>query len=177
MGKDLVPRFVCPLCGWLAYYSMLDGGPYKLEIRGMKYDGFQKISYHHVWGGKKEYKEFLRMKVRELVKELGLKLADEEEEITGEEEMEVEPVERVQAERPLRQIEKSSVQVMEIPAERVDSVLVEHADRVQQRSTSTFKEWFAAYAKAIEKTHVMTADVEDYVRMIDHEFISVGGDK
>lgn len=86
MGKDLVPRFKCPLCGWLAYYSMLDRGPYTLEIKGMRYDGFQEISYHRVWTGKKEYKEFLRLKVRELAKKLGLKLADEEEAIDYDEE-------------------------------------------------------------------------------------------
>jgi hypothetical protein len=86
MGKDLVPRFKCPLCGWLAYYTMLSKGPYKLEIKGMRYDGFQEISYHHIWTGKREYKEFLRIKVRELAKELGIKLADEadEEDVTDE---------------------------------------------------------------------------------------------
>ena len=90
-SKDLVPRFKCPLCGWLAYYSMLDRGPYKLEIKGMRYDGFQEISYHRIWTGKKDYKEFLRLKVRELAKELGLKLVDEEEAIDyDEEEIEVE---------------------------------------------------------------------------------------
>lgn len=79
MGKDLVPRFTCPLCGWLAYWSMLEGGPHKPEIRGMKYGGFQEISYHRVWdfGTKRAYKQFLRLKVRELAKELGLKLVDE----------------------------------------------------------------------------------------------------
>ena len=79
MGKDLVPRFTCPLCGWLAYWSMLEGGPHKPEIRGMKYGGFQEISYHRVWdfGTKRAYKQFLRSKVRELAKELGLKLVDE----------------------------------------------------------------------------------------------------
>lgn len=95
MGKELVPRFKCPLCGWLAYYSMLEKGPHKLEIKGMRYDGFQEITYHRIWTGKKEYKEFLRGKVRELAKELGIKLADEEEEIIDEyeEEMETEPLE------------------------------------------------------------------------------------
>jgi|SRR3972149_6143725 len=79
MGKDLVPRFTCPLCGWLAYWSMLEGGPHKLKIRGMKYGGFQEISYHQVWdlGANRDYKRFLQLKVRELAKKLGLKLVDE----------------------------------------------------------------------------------------------------
>ena len=79
MGKNLVPRFTCPLCGWLAYWSMLERGPHKPKIRGMKYDGFQGISYHSVWdlGTKRAYKQFLRLKIQELAKELGLKLADE----------------------------------------------------------------------------------------------------
>lgn len=79
MGKDLVPRFTCPLCGWLAYWSMLESGPHKLKIRGMKYGGFQEISYHRVWDldTNRVYKRFLRLKVRELAKKLGLKLVDE----------------------------------------------------------------------------------------------------
>jgi len=56
---------------------MLEKGPYKIEVRGMKVEGFGGISYHHVWGAKKMYKEFLRSKFRELAKELGLKLVDE----------------------------------------------------------------------------------------------------
>lgn len=105
MGKDLVPRFKCPLCGWLAYYSMLDRGPYKLEIKGMRYDGFQEISYHHIWTGKKEYKEYLRLKVRELAKNLGIKLADEEDAAAEyEEEVETEPVEEVRVEKPSRRV-------------------------------------------------------------------------
>ncbi len=92
MSKELVPRFTCPLCGWLAYWSMLEGGPHKPEIRGMKYGGFQEISYHRVWdfGTKRAYKQFLRLKVRELAKELGLKLADEIDVDAVEEEEEIE---------------------------------------------------------------------------------------
>lgn len=87
MGKELYPRFKCPLCGWLAHYSMLENGPHKIEVRGMKVEGFGGISYHHIWGVKREYKEFLRIKVRELAKKLGIKLADEadEEYVTDEE--------------------------------------------------------------------------------------------
>ena len=84
MGKDLYPRFKCPVCGWLAHYSMLEKAPHNLQVVGMKVDGFQGISYHKIWGIKREYKEFLRLKIREVAKELGLKLADEEEEITDE---------------------------------------------------------------------------------------------
>ncbi len=146
-----------------------------MEIKGMRYDGFQEISYHHVWTGKKEYKVFLREKVRELAKELGLKLTDEEEEITEEEEMEAELPEEIQVERPSRQVEKRSVPVMEIPTERVDSVFVEHTGRVQRRAASTFRERLAAYAEAIEKDHVIAAGVEDAGRTIDHEFIDVKG--
>ena len=92
MGKDLVPRFTCPLCGWLAYYSMLDSGPHKPKIRGMKYGGFQEVSYHQVWdlGANRDYKRFLQMKIRELAKKFGLKLVDEVDmEAVEEEEIEV----------------------------------------------------------------------------------------
>lgn len=92
MSKDLVPRFTCPLCGWLAYWSMLEKGPHKPKIRGMKYGGFQEISYHSVWSLdiNRTYKQFLRLKVRELAKKLGLKLADEIDVDAVEEEEEIE---------------------------------------------------------------------------------------
>jgi len=174
MGKDLYPRFKCPLCGWLAYYSMLDRGPYNLEIRGMKVEGFGGISYHKIWGGKKEYKEFLREKVRELAKELGLKLAEEEEEITEEEEMEAELPEEVQAERPSRQVEKPSVQVMEIPTERVESVPVEYVDR--QRKTTKgkmFEHFLTAYMQSTEnRDYIIGHANEGIIRIDDSEFIN-----
>lgn len=91
MGKELYPRFRCVMCGWLAHYSMLEKAPYKIEVRGMKVEGFGGISYHHVWGAKKMYKEFLRSKVRELCKELGLKLVDEANEDEEEERAASEP--------------------------------------------------------------------------------------
>lgn len=173
MGKDLVPRFKCPLCGWLAYYTMLSRGPYKLEIKGMRYDGFQEISYHHVWTGKKEYKVFLREKVRELAKELGLKLADEEEEVE-EEEIETEPVEEIQAERPSRQVEKPSGQVMEIPTERVESVPVEYVNR-QRKTTKekSFKDILTAYVQSVEKNDYVIAHANDSIIRIENaEFIN-----
>lgn len=164
MGKDLVPRFKCPLCGWLAYYSMFERGPHKLEIKGMKYGGFQEISYHKIWTGKREYKEYLRGKVRELAKVLGIKLADEEfdEEIADEyEEVEAQPSE---VEEEIW-VEKPSRQVMEIPAEFVDR-------GPQQRTAkkATYKELLASYHVAKTVEHVEAAGIED-VRTIEHEFI------
>lgn len=173
MGKDLYPRFKCPLCGWLAYYSMLDKGPYNLEIRGMKVEGFGGISYHKIWGGKKEYKEFLREKVRELAKELGLKLTDDEEEITEEEEIEAELPEEIQVERPSRQVEKPSGQVMEIPTERVDSVPIEYVNR-QRKTTKEkrFKDILTAYVQSVENNDYVTAHANSIIRIENAEFIN-----
>lgn len=171
MGKDLYPRFKCPLCGWLAYYSMLDKGPYNLEIQGMKVEGFGGISYHKIWGGKKEYKVFLREKVRELAKELGLKL--EEEEITEEEEMEAELSEEIQAERPSRQVEKLSVQVMETPTEWVEIVPVEYVDQ-QRKATKEkrFKDFLTAYVQSVENNdYVIGHANEGIIRIDNSEFI------
>lgn len=173
MGKDLYPRFKCPLCGWLAYYSMLDKGPYNLEIRGMKVEGFGGISYHKICGGRKEYKEFLREKVRELAKELGLKLTDEEEEITEEEEMEAELPEEI-VERPSRQVEKLSGQVMEIPTERVDSVPIEYDNR-QRKTTKEkmFKDFLTAYIQSTENSdHVIAHANDSIIRIENAEFIN-----
>lgn len=172
MGKDLYPRFKCPLCGWLAYYSMLDKGPYNLEIRGMKVEGFGGISYHKIWGGKKEYKEFLREKVRELAKELGLKLTDDEEAITEEEEMEAELSEEMQVERPSRQVEKPSVQVMEIPTERAESVPVEYVDRQRKTAKGKILNLLTAYMQSTEnKDYVIGHANEGIIRTDDSEFI------
>jgi CO dehydrogenase/acetyl-CoA synthase beta subunit len=153
---------------------MLDRGPYSLEIRGMKVEGFGGISYHKIWGGKKEYKVFLREKVRELAKELGLKLAEEEEEITEEEEMEAELSEEVQAERPSRQVEKPSVQVMEMPVESVESVPVEYIDR-QRKTTKEkgFKELLTAYMQSAENRDYIIGYANDsIIRIEDAEFIN-----
>lgn len=181
MGKDLVPRFKCPLCGWLAYYSMFERGPHKLEIKGMKYGGFQEISYHKIWTGKREYKEYLRGKVRELAKELGIKLADEadEEEVTDgyEEEVETEPseVEHLfhQQVEEIRSVEKPSRRVMEIPIERVETLSVEYVSaQPQQRVTTRAKilaEMLSTYVT--QREHVMVSDSDNLATTIDHEFI------
>jgi hypothetical protein len=143
---------------------MLDKGPYGLEIRGMKVEGFGGISYHKIWGGKKEYKVFLREKVRELAKELGLKLAEEEEEITEEEEME--------AERPSRQVEKPSVQVMEMPAESVESVPVEYIDRQREPAKGKILNLLTAYMQSTEnRDYIIGYANEGIIRIDDSEFI------
>lgn len=182
MGKELVPRFKCPLCGWLAYYSMFERGPHKLEIKGMKYGGFQEISYHRVWTGKREYKEYLREKVRELAKELGIKLVDEEE-VTDEyeEEVETEPseVEHLfhQQVEEVRSVEKPSRRVMEMPIERVETLSVEHVSaQPQQRVTTkakTLAEMLSTYVT--QREHVMVSDSDSLATAIDHEFIDLGG--
>jgi len=174
MGKELYPRFKCPLCGWLAYYSMLEKGPHKLEIRGMKVEGFGGISYHKIWGGKKEYKEFLREKVRELAKELGMKLTDEEEEIIEEEEVEAELPEEIQVERPSRQVEKPSVQVMEIPTERVESVPGEYVDRRWKTTKGKiFKDLLTAYVQSPDESndYVVAHTNDSIIRIENAEFI------
>lgn len=79
MGKDLYPRFKCPLCGWMAHLSMLEKAPHKIEIIGTQFGGFQEISYHRMWGGKKQYKAFLREKVKELAECLGMQIVGDEE--------------------------------------------------------------------------------------------------
>ena len=128
MGKDLVPRFTCPLCGWLAYWSMLESGPHKLKIRGMKYGGFQEISYHRVWDldTNRVYKRFLRLKVQELAKKLGLKLADEVD-VDAVEEEEIE-VDIEQAEDYLDDLEKVAESVG-LSHSSVSSVVRVHRSR------------------------------------------------
>jgi len=94
MGKDLYPRFRCPLCGWMAHLSMLREAPHKIEIIGTQFKGFQGISYHKIWGGKKEYREFLREKIREVAEVLGVNLDDEEEGLVPAEEEDQEEIRR-----------------------------------------------------------------------------------
>lgn len=180
MSKEMVPRFTCPLCGWLAYYSMLDNGPHKLEIRGMKYDGFQGISYHRVWGSKKQYKEFLRVKVRELAESLGLKIVGDEEVDDYEEEVEVEPLDVDEEEddfdlEALGLGSPPSERIAGIPSERVENASVEYARSAPVTAEAkSYKEFTAACAKGMEKDHV-TADVEySHVRIVDTEFIKEG---
>lgn len=120
MGKDLYPRFRCPICGWWAHYSMLAKGVYPFEIQGMKVEGFGGISYHKIWGGKKEYKEFLRTKVRELAKKLGIKLADE----TDEEYITDEGIEEIAEEIGLESSEEVWDEV-EVEAQKARKKLVE----------------------------------------------------
>lgn len=188
MGKDLVPRFKCPLCGWLAYYSMLDKGPYKLEIKGMKYDGFQEISYHRVWTGKKEYKEFLRLKVRELAKKLGLKLVDEEEAIDyDEEEIETEPSDIDEEEITDDDLEAlglglpSSV-VTETPAQRMVTTHTENRKISQQirhgqRNTEGLKEFVKAYkayterSASIDSVRSAVTEEDSRITITDAEFV------
>lgn len=79
MGRDLYPRFKCPLCGWMAHLSMLEKAPHKIEIVGTQFGGFQEISYHRMWGGKKQYKAFLREKVKELAARLGMQIVGDDE--------------------------------------------------------------------------------------------------
>jgi len=178
MSKELYPRFTCPLCGWLAHYSMLEKAPHDIKVVGMKVEGFGGISYHKIRGAKKAYKEFLREKVRELAEELGLKFADEVDEVDEVDEEEYEEVETEPSEEILA--EKPSGRVMEIPIERVERVPVEYADHaLQQRKQRTarkpsYKGFIPAYARAIEKSHVMTAD--SFSMTIDYEFIDLGGD-
>lgn len=109
MGKDLYPRFKCPLCGWLAHFSMLSRAPHDVEIVGMKVDGFQGISYHKIWGGKKEYREFLREKIREVAEVLGVNLDEEEEEIEPAEE---EAQEEVRREKPPKRARRMAEKVV-----------------------------------------------------------------
>lgn len=190
MGKEMVPRFKCPLCGWLAYYSMFEKGPHKLEIKGMKYDGFQGISYHRVWGSKKQYKEFLCVKVRELAEELGLKILGDEEVDDYEEELD-DYEEEVEAEPDVDEEEDDdeidlealglgsppSERVMEIPTERIAPIEYTQSTQVATEAKS-YKEFTTAYAKEVEKDHVVTANVEDtYIRTEDTEFVDLGGDK
>ncbi len=165
MGKDLVPRFKCPLCGWLAYYSMLNNGPHKLEIRGMKYDGFQGISYHKLWRGKKEYKEFLCLKVRELAEELGLEIVGDEEVDDYEEDVEAEPLSVDDEEFDEIDLESlglrspASERVTEMPVERVESVPAEYVQSVQAPTGN-----------------IQVSVSDAFVETIDHEFVDLGGD-
>jgi hypothetical protein len=157
MGKDLVPRFKCPLCGWLAYYSMLEKGPHKIEVRGMKYGGFQEISYHHVWGVKKDYKKFLRIKVRELAKKLGIRLADEEldEEITDDEED-----------------EEIDLEVLGLGTP--SSTVIGTPSRNEQRKT------FATYVRAsqnqVDSVNVHLTEEDRQIVRTNSRFIDLGGE-
>ena len=76
--KELVPRFRCPLCGWMAYYSQLENSPHDIEVHGVEYTGFQSVKWHRrgMWGVKREYKRFLRVKVLELAQWLGVEFPD-----------------------------------------------------------------------------------------------------
>lgn len=169
MGKNLYPRFKCPLCGWLAYYSMLEKGPHKLEVKGMKVEGFGGISYHKIRGVKKEYKEFLRVKVRELAKELGLKIVGEEEIDEYEEDVELDVDEKEDEE----ELTEDDLEALLLPSEKVKSVPIEYIHSQQMTTEAKgYKKLMSAYTKVIEKDNVISAGVEDsYVRTVNTEFI------
>jgi len=87
---------------------MLKEAPHKIEIIGTQFKGFQGISYHKIWGGKKEYREFLREKIREVAEVLGVKFDEEEEELESAEEDQ----EEIRRERPPNQARRMAEKVV-----------------------------------------------------------------